>query len=74
MPTDEDRYVLDTDASNHSIGAVLCQIQVDEERVIAYGSRTYNKGEVNYCITWKELLTVVYFVKQLSSTSSGRSS
>ena len=44
MPTDEDRYVLDTDASNHSIGAVLSQIQVGEERVIAYGSRTYNKA------------------------------
>ena len=27
MLTDEDRYVLDTDASNHSIGAVLSQIQ-----------------------------------------------
>ena len=26
IPTDEDVYVLDTDASNHSIGAVLSQI------------------------------------------------
>ena len=33
-PTDE-LYVLDTDASNHSIGAVLPEIQSGEERVIA---------------------------------------
>ena len=59
IPTDEDRYVLDTDASNHSIGVVLSQIQVGEERMIAYGSQTYKKAKVNYCTTRKELLAVV---------------
>ena len=53
MPSDEGRYVLDTDASETSIGGVLSQVQNGEERVIAYASRTYNKAERNYCTTRK---------------------
>src|SRR6267154_1081805 len=51
MPLDEGEYRLDTDASNIAIGAVLSQVQNGEERVIAYGSRTLNKSERNYCVT-----------------------
>ena len=40
MPMDGDVYVLDTDTSEQSIGAVLCQKQGGEEKVIAYASRT----------------------------------
>ena len=47
MPTDEDVYALDTDASEQSIGAVLSQKQEWEERVIAYASRTYGRAEQN---------------------------
>ena len=64
MPSDEGRYILDTDASDTSIGAVLSQVQNGEERVIACASRTYNKSERNYCTTKKELLAVVYFIRQ----------
>ena len=42
-----DMYVLDTDASNHSIRTVLSQIQYGEEMVIAYGSRKHGKAEIN---------------------------
>ena len=63
MPTDGDVYVLDTDASEQSIGAVLSQKQGGEEKVIAYASRTYSRAEQNYCTTRKELLAVVYFMK-----------
>ena len=72
MPTDKEMYVLDTDVSNHSIGAVLSQIQPGEERVIAYGSRTYGKAEINYCMTRKELLAVVYFMKLFKQYLLGR--
>jgi hypothetical protein len=56
-------YILDTDASNFAIGAVLSQVQDGVERVIAYGSRTLNKSEVRYCVTDRELLAVKYFVE-----------
>jgi hypothetical protein len=57
------RLILDTDASNISIGAVLSQKINDEERPIAYASRTLTKAERQYCVTRKELLAVVYFTK-----------
>lgn len=55
--------MLDCDASDYGIGAVLSQ-QVDgEEKVIAYGSRLFSAAELKYCITRKELLAVVHFTK-----------
>ena len=56
-------FILDTDASNHAIGAVLSQKVGDREKVIAYASRTLSKSERKYCVTRKELLALVYFVK-----------
>ena len=62
-PRDEGQYILDTDASGLSIGAVLSQVQNGVERVIAYGSRTLCRAERNYCVTDRELLAVKYFVE-----------
>ncbi len=59
---DDGDYILDTDASDCQIAAVLSQIQDGKERVISYGSRTLNKAEKNYCITDKELLGIRHFV------------
>jgi hypothetical protein len=47
-PEDHGDFILDTDACDSSIGAVLSQIQDGRLRVIAYGSRTLNKAEKNY--------------------------
>ena len=63
MPIDEGEMILDTDASDKSIGSVLSQIQNGEERVIAYAGRILDKRELNYCVTRKELLAVVYSLK-----------
>jgi RNase H-like domain found in reverse transcriptase len=63
MPNDQDTFLLDTDASDCSIGAVLSQIQNGQERVIAYAGRCLNRAEANYCITRRELLAVVYFIR-----------
>ena len=43
MPTDEDEFTLDTDASNFAIGAVLSQRQDGVERVVAYASRALDR-------------------------------
>ena len=57
-------FILDTDASNVDIGAVLSQADKDgQEWVIAYGSRALTKLERRYCITPKELLAVVTFIQ-----------
>ena len=50
----------------------MSQIQTGEERVIAYGSRTYSKAERNYCTTRKELLAVVYFMKKIKQYLLGK--
>ena len=54
---------MDTDASDTGIGAVLSQIIDGEEHVIAYASRSLSKPERRYCVTRRELLAVVHFVK-----------
>ena len=62
FPNETDMFIVDTDASLHSIGAVLSQIQNGKERVIAYGSKVLSKQERNYCTTRRELLAIVHFV------------
>ena len=62
-PNPTDPFILDCDASNHGVAGVLSQIQNGHERVIAYYSRTLNKGETRYCVTRKELLAIVASVR-----------
>ena len=56
-------FMLDADANDQGIGAVLSQIQSDgKERVITYASRLLSKAERHYFLTCKELLAVVAFL------------
>jgi hypothetical protein len=72
MPTDTGEFVLDTDASDFAIGAVLSQRQDGVERIVAYASRSLDKRERNYCVTRKELLAVVHFMKNFKQYLLGR--
>jgi len=72
MPNDGDPFILDTDACDVSISAVLSQVQDGEERVIAYASRSLSKQEKNYCVTRKELLAVVFYSKAFRQYLLGR--
>lgn len=56
-------FVLDTDASNSGLGAVLSQEIDGKERIIANFSRMLNKPERKYCVTRKELLGLVDSIK-----------
>ena len=65
-------FILDTDASDKSIGAVLSQNIDGKERVCAYASRCLSKSERRYCVTRKELLAVTHFVKHFKHYLYGK--
>lgn len=57
-------FILDTDASNEEIGAVLPQVIDGKERSVAFFSQTLNQPQQNYCVTRRELLAVIKSLKQ----------
>jgi len=58
--SDENEFILKTDASGIGIGAVLAN---KNDKPIAYASRCLNKAELNYPTIEKELLAIVWAVK-----------
>ena len=58
-PLPEGKYIIDTDASDFAMGAVLQQEQHGTVRVIAYASKTFDAAERMYCTTRKELAAVI---------------
>jgi RNase H-like domain found in reverse transcriptase/Integrase zinc binding domain/Integrase core domain/Reverse transcriptase (RNA-dependent DNA polymerase) len=63
-PQDEGTFVLDADASDFALGAVLQQEQGGTLKVIGYASRALSDAERRYCITRKELLGVIFGLKK----------
>lgn len=58
------QFILETDASDYALGAVLSQkFEDNKEHPIAYASRTLNDTEVNWSATEKELAAIVWAVK-----------
>ncbi|GFT46293.1 retrovirus-related Pol polyprotein from transposon 412 [Trichonephila clavipes] len=53
------QFILDTDASHESVGAVLSREIDGQEHVMAYFSKCLSKPERNYCVTRKELLAIL---------------
>ena len=59
LPRPSRPFIMDTDASNVGIGAVLAQKGEDRERAVAYFIRSLSKPQRNYCVDRRELLAVV---------------
>ncbi|KRY64941.1 Retrovirus-related Pol polyprotein from transposon 17.6 [Trichinella pseudospiralis] len=65
-------FVVDTDASGDGLGAVLSQIIAGQERVVAFASCTLSKPERKYCATRREMLALVWALKQFRCFLYGR--
>ncbi|GFU29445.1 hypothetical protein TNCV_418801 [Trichonephila clavipes] len=66
------QFIVDTDVSHGSIGAVFSQEIDGQERVIAYFSKCLFKPERNYFVTRKELLAIVKAVEHFRPYIYGR--
>lgn len=65
-------FSLDTDACDKSVGAILSQKENDQEKVIAYMSKSLNNHEQLYCTTRKELFAVVMALRTFHSYIYGQ--
>jgi len=65
-------FILTTDASNDSAGAVLSQGQIGKDLPIAYASHSFNKAERNYSTVEKELAAIVWGIKHFRPYLYGR--
>ena len=62
-------FILDVDACDQRIGGVISQVINEEERPVAFAS---TKTERSYCVTRKEMLALVNFVKHFKHSLYGR--
>ena len=58
-------FLLDVDACATGLGTVLSQYVDGKEHVVAYASRALSKVERRYCVTWQEMLALVWAVKHI---------
>ena len=65
-------FLVDSDSSEKSVGAVLSQVQDGRECVKAYMSKAMNKHEQLYCTTRKELLAAVTALRTFHSYLYGQ--
>lgn len=76
FPILDQEYTITTDASQTSVGAVLSQEHeingIKADLPICYMSRTLNQAERKYAVIEKELLGVVYALKQFRPYVYGR--
>ena len=73
FPVLDRQFILQTDASDVGLGAILTQIdEIGNEWVISYASRTLSDSEMNYTATEKESLAVVFAMEHFKVYLLGR--
>jgi hypothetical protein len=64
--------IVTTDASCDAADCILSQGEIGRDLPIAFASRTFNKAERNYSTTDREIVAIVWAVKQLRPYVLGR--
>lgn len=72
FPDFNKEFLLTTDASITSIGAILSQGEIGHDLPISYASRVLNKAERNYSTIERELLAIVWAVQNFRPYLYGR--
>ena len=76
LPTEDGEYVLDTDASEVTLGAILQQWQLLDGIwklvVISYGGKTLNAAQRRYSVSRREMLAILTFVEKFACHLVGR--
>jgi hypothetical protein len=65
-------WIVDCDASDYAIGAVLSQLQDGTEVVIANAIKTLSEVQRRYCVTKKELLALEWALERFKPYVYGR--
>ena len=64
LPSAQDEFNLDTDASNTAIVGKLILLHNEQEKVVAYASYALSPEQRRYCTTCLELLVIVRLTRQ----------
>ena len=71
FPTEDGRFVLDTDASLFAVGGVLSHLQEEGEVVIAYANHGLRLSQRRYCTNQREMLAAVVMCTHFRSYLRG---
>ena len=72
FPDVKDSFILYTDASLTTMGAVLAQVHDGKERAICYTSKAFSKSQTNYSATKRDFLAIVTFTRRFKHYLLGR--
>ena len=64
IPSADEPFILDTDASDTAVAAELIHLHSGKECVVACASKALTPAQRRYCTTRKELLALITFTRQ----------
>lgn len=63
-PNLNDPFIIQTNASDHGLGAILIQVRNNERQPIGFASRSLRVAEINYSTSEKECLAVIWAIEK----------